>query len=167
MNFSIVVAHDMKLGIGKNGDLAWKLPKDMKYFSELTQKTNGAPPTVIMGRKTYQSIPKKFRPLPNRSNIIISRQTDLQISGVEVAHSLQEALELANTNAPIFVIGGGQIYKEAIKHTSCTKLFITIVHIDAKCDTFFPAYNQFKKVSEPHPIKDNGILLEFTRWERA
>ena len=72
MNFSIVVAHDMKLGIGKNGDLAWKLPKDMKYFSELTQKTNGAPPTVIMGRKTYQSIPKSFAPYPIEAILLLA-----------------------------------------------------------------------------------------------
>ena len=165
MSFAIVVAVDDENGIGKKGALPWRLSADLKYFAQLTKQTDGLPPAVIMGRKTYDSIPEKFRPLPQRRNVVISRQTDLDYAGAEIAHSLQEALDLVAADAaPIYVIGGGQIYAEALKHTDCGDLFITHVNADADCDVFFPDYSRFKLVSEQDSLIEGNISFKFCKW---
>lgn len=166
MSFAIVVAVDQQNGIGKNGDLPWHLSADLKYFAQLTKQTNGLPPTVIMGRKTYESIPSKFRPLAARRNVVISRQTELSYDGAEVVHSLQQALDLvADDQAPIFVIGGGQIYAAAIKHRDCGDLFITHIDASADCDVFFPDYSRFKLVSKADSLIEGNISFRFCLWQ--
>ena len=100
-NFSIIVAVDSKNGIGKNNGLSWRLKEDMKHFRTLTLggfKDFGIQNVVIMGRKTYESIPPKFRPLPNRLNIVISRSLE-SINGARIANSLEEALNFAEIHA--------------------------------------------------------------------
>lgn len=128
MNLEIVVAIDEKGGIGKNNQLLWHLPADLKHFKNIT---SGYP--IIMGRKTYDSIGK---PLPNRRNIVISRQKDLKIEGTEVVNSLQAALELVSQEEKAFIIGGAQIFSDAM-HLGNT-LHLTKVHHTFEADTFFP-----------------------------
>ncbi|MEK7564476.1 MAG: dihydrofolate reductase [Patescibacteria group bacterium] len=130
---SIIAAIGKNNELGKGNDLLWKLPADMKHFRETTKGH-----TVIMGRKTFESIGKA---LPNRRNIIITRDKKYKVDGTEIAHSLEDALARARTplaeGEEIFIIGGGEIYKQAFDFTD--KLYIT--HIDAedkKSDTFFP-----------------------------
>jgi len=132
---TIIVAVDAKLGIGVNNTLAWHLPEDLIRFKQITTGH-----TIIMGRKTYESI---GRPLPNRRNIVLTRQAGWQASGVEVVHTLQQAMALAresDNDAQAYVIGGADIYAQALP--LCSKLLVTEIHHDVHCDTFFPAIDK-------------------------
>lgn len=131
MIISIVVAIAQNNGIGKNNQLLWHLPADLKHFKDIT-----AGNTVIMGRKTYDSIGK---PLPNRRNIVITRNTETTIPGVEIAHSLTDAFILCEGTDEIFVIGGAEIYNQAMDY--CHKIYLTVVEGDFDADTFFPVIN--------------------------
>ena len=128
MNLEIVVAIDEKGGIGKDNQLLWHLPADLKHFKNIT---SGYP--IIMGRKTYDSIGK---PLPNRRNIVISRQHDLQIEGAEVVNSLDNAIQLVAKEEKAFIIGGAQIFCDAMHLGNI--LHLTKVHHTFDADTFFP-----------------------------
>lgn len=135
---SIIAAIGTNRELGKNNKLLWNIPEDLKRFKELT---NGHP--VIMGRKTFESI---GRPLPNRINIIITHDKNYKEEGCLVVHSLEQAIELAEAkdDKEIFIIGGGQIYKQAINIAD--KLYLTIVKRSYAADTFFPDYSRFKKI---------------------
>jgi dihydrofolate reductase len=135
---SIIAAIGANRELGKDNKLLWKNPEDMKRFRELTA---GHP--VIMGRTTFQSIGK---PLANRTNIIITRDENFQASGCLVAHSLLEAINRAKEiyKNEIFIIGGGQIYAQAIDIAD--KLYLTVIEGTFDADTFFPDYSRFKKV---------------------
>lgn len=117
--------------IGKDNRLVWHLPEDMKHFRQLTM---GAP--VIMGRKTWDSLPERFRPLPGRRNIVLSRQPGWQAAGAELAPSLDAALASAAGAPQVFVIGGGQAYVEAM--AIADQLVITEIDQDFEGDTHFP-----------------------------
>lgn len=128
--------------IGKDGNLLWHIPDDMQHFKKLT---SGHP--VIMGRKTWESLPEKFRPLPERTNIVVTRQSDYEAAGVEVAGSLEEALAAAS-RVPgadeVFVIGGGSIYTLALPHAN--RIYLTLVDDEKEGDVFFPKYEKDFKV---------------------
>lgn len=116
--------------IGQNGQLPWHIPEDLKHFREVT-----AGKTVLMGRKTWESLPEKFRPLPNRTNIIITRQTDYSVpTGVEVYATIDEAI--AKHPEEIVVIGGAEIYKQTIDQAD--RLYITHINQTVNGDAFFP-----------------------------
>lgn len=125
--------------LGKDGDLIFKIPEDLARFRRTTK---GHP--VIMGRKTWDSLPEAFRPLPGRANIIVSRQVGFEALGAAVAGSLEEALELAkgaDGSDEIFVIGGGELYALALPHAH--RLYLTLVDDDTEGDVFFPDYAHF------------------------
>lgn len=134
---SIIAAIDNNRGIGKHNKLMWRIPEDMQRFRKLT--TNHP---VILGRKTYESIGK---PLPNRTNIIISRDPAYTAEGCMVAHSVKGAIDMAKTLDPgeIFIIGGAQIYTQALPYVD--KLYLTIVDHTFDADAFFPDYASFTK----------------------
>ena len=118
--------------IGKDGSLPWHIPEDMAHFKSLTMGN-----TVLMGRKTWESIPEKFRPLPGRKNVIVTRQENFDApEGVEVFFDLDEALE-ANKEKNIFVIGGGQIYTQTIDRADTLYLTRVAQYVEG-CDVFFP-----------------------------
>lgn len=171
-NFDIVVAADAKLGIGKNGTLPWKLPGDMAYFKRVTSevKDSAKRNAVIMGRKTWESIPPKFRPLPNRLNIVLSRGFVELPDGVLLAHNLEQALQLAHSNTlveNVFVIGGGEIFATALQHSLCRRLFVTDIHSDFECDVFLPRYDEtFEPEASGEIATDNGIEYEFKVFAR-
>ncbi|MDR0607122.1 MAG: dihydrofolate reductase [Candidatus Peribacteria bacterium] len=128
----IVVAIDRNYAIGKNGELLCHLPNDLKRFKEITTRH-----TVIMGRKTWNSLPLKFRPLPNRRNIVVSRNENLELEGAEIAHSIEEALQLADQDEKVFFIGGASIYESALKYAD-TVYITEIRHTFPEADMFFP-----------------------------
>lgn len=129
MIVSIIVAIAEDHGIGKDNQLLWHLPADLKHFKNTT---NGH--TVIMGRKTFDSVGK---PLPNRRNIVITRSTSLGIPGVEVVNTLEAAIALCDQNEEVFIVGGAEIYKMAMNITD--KIYLTVVKGNFDADTFFPA----------------------------
>lgn len=130
---SIIVAVSENNVIGKDNQLIWHLPADMKYFKE---KTTGH--CIITGRKNYESIPEKFRPLPNRTNIIITRQRDYQAPGAIIVGSIEEAISEAKEtgDSEIFIIGGGEIFTQTMRIAD--KIYLTKVHQSFEGDTFFP-----------------------------
>lgn len=147
--------------IGKNNQLLWHIPADMKRFKELTVGH-----TVIMGRKTWESIPKKFRPLPDRKNIVITREKDYRADGAVVVSSPEEALELvATTNErEVFVIGGQQIYEALLPYTS--RLYLTLIDKDFEGDTFFPDYSKFSKELSREKSSTGDLAFEWLTLER-
>ncbi len=160
---SIIVAVDKNLGIGKNNSIPWDIPEDLKRFKDLT---TGHP--VIMGRKTWESIPEKFRPLPNRENIIISRNTDYSASGAKTGESIEQAIDTAKNlegGEEIFIIGGGEIYKQALPHTD--RLYLTIIDANLETDTSFPEYSEFKKEIYREDKESNGFRYTFLTLERG
>ena len=139
MKVALIVAMDLERGIGKNNDLMWHLPADMKFFKETT--TNHA---VVMGRKNYESIPEKYRPLPNRENVVLTRNESYVAPNCLVFNSLEDCISYYSTKneeKTVFIIGGGEIYKMALEASIIDEMFIT--HVDKKydADTFFPAIN--------------------------
>lgn len=142
---SVIVAVAENGTIGDNNTLLWHITEDMKRFRQLT---TGHP--VVMGRKTYDSL---GRPLPNRRNVVISRQ-DLAIEGCEVAHSLEEALALFQAEEEVFIIGGAQIYAEAMPVAD--RFYLTVVEHPYEGDTLFPAWN---------PL--DWQLIEMERFEQG
>lgn len=190
--FQLVVAATRNLGIGKDGSMPWKLPADMAYFKELTTRTRDSARqnAVIMGRKTWESIPSKFRPLPGRINVVLSRSathtennSDVVnardvgpgTKGVYTVDSLESALalcsspELADKVENVFVIGGGQVYQEAIASPNCSAIHLTRIEEDYECDTFFPDIDsaKFKLWSAAAPHKDGEATCSFLCYTRA
>jgi dihydrofolate reductase len=159
---SIIVAIAENNAIGKNNQLLWHLPADMKIFKE---KTIGH--CVITGRKNYESIPEKFRPLPNRTNIVITRQKNYQAPGAIVVSSLQEAIEKAKaiSDDEIFIIGGGEIYAQSL--SLADKIYLTKVHHTFDADTFFPELNlnDWVIVSSKNYSADDKNKYPFTFME--
>lgn len=159
MIISFVVAIAENNAIGKNNELLWSLPKDMKHFKTITSGH-----TIIMGRKTFDSMGK---PLPNRRNIVITRKKNLQIPGAEVVNSLDQALALCNKEPEVFVIGGAEIYKEALPKTD--RIYLTRVHESFEADAFFPELNMDDWVEtgrEEHlPDEKNQIAFTFLTLE--
>lgn len=136
---SLIAAVARNRAIGKDNRLLWHLPEDMRHFREIT---HGKP--LIMGRKTWESLPEKFRPLPGRLNIIVSRNQQYQASGAVVSTSLADALQQATRLAPeaaeIFVIGGAELYRQALPLAK--RLYLTEIDVDFAGDAFFPEVDQ-------------------------
>ena len=148
----VAVASDW--AIGRQGDLLCHLPADMKHFKEVTMGHS-----IIMGRKTFESFPR--RPLPGRQNIVITRNADWQYPGVTVVHSLDEAIASAETDI-VFIIGGAQVYEQSLPRVDV--LHLTQIHARwASADAFFPALNmdQWQEVSREHHESDHRNAYEF------
>lgn len=147
--------------IGKDGTLPWHLPADLKYFRRVT--TGHA---IIMGRKNYQDI---GRPLPNRVNIVLTRDTTFRAQGCLVAHSIEKAISLAGNDPEIFFIGGARVYEQVLPRAD--RLYLTRIHGSISGDTRFPQYDEdeWTRVSHEHHAADeeNPYPISFDVFERS
>ncbi len=149
-----IVAIDENGAIGRQGDLLCHLPADMKHFKEVTMGSS-----IIMGRKTFESFPR--RPLPGRQNIVITRNAAWQYPGVTVVHSVEDAIAAAETDT-VFVIGGADVYEQTLPLVEV--LHLTLIHARwASADVFFPALdmNEWQEVSREHHESDHRNAYEF------
>ena len=160
---SLIVAVDENRGIGKNGKMPWHIPADLKRFKELTTGN-----IVIMGRKTFSSI---GMPLSNRTNIVITRDKNYKVNGALVVNSLEDAIFQArdqlseSVDNEIFIIGGGQIFQEAINIAD--KLYLTLVEGKFDVDTYFPDYSKFTKKVYEKEGESNGFKYRFINLEKS
>ena len=165
MKVSMIAAKARNGVIGKNNDLPWHLPDDFNFFKE---KTNGH--YVIMGRKNFESLPHKFRPLPNRTNIIITRNESFEVQGALVVHSIEEALKIAKANSQeeTFIIGGSEIYRLGFKYADA--LYLTEINGDVEGDVHFPDYDrsQWKEIERVSHGADSKHKhsFDFVTYER-
>ena len=138
MSVSMIAAVGKNLELGKNNDLIWHFKEDMKFFKDTTMGH-----TVVMGRKTFESLPKA---LPGRKNIVISSNAQYQAQGATVVTSVEEALQIAD-NEEVFVIGGGKIYAEFLPYAD--KLYLTEIYAECEdADTYFPQFNKSEYIKE-------------------
>jgi dihydrofolate reductase len=149
----IIVAMSKNRVIGNSNTLIWHLPEDLKRFKQLTTGN-----TIVMGRKTYESIGK---PLPNRRSIIITRDTDYSVEGCEVVNSLEEALLLSNSDC--FIIGGGEIYRQSIDVAD--RIYLTLINKEFEGDTSFPEIKDWVEVSSENFVTDY-FGYSFIEYER-
>lgn len=158
MTISMIAALTRNRVIGRNNDLPWHLPDDMKFFM-LTTKGHH----VIMGRKNYDSIPEKFRPLPNRTNVVISRQSGLKLPNCIVVNSLEAAVEIAKKagEKELFIIGGSSIY--TLGMPLADRLYLTEIDTELQGDTYFPAVDKsrWREVSRKHHPADDRHAYPF------
>jgi len=158
MIISLIAAVADNRVIGKDNKLVWDLPRDMKYFMDITSNH-----FILTGRKNYESIPPRFRPLKNRTNVIITRQNSYEAEGTIIVHSLEEALELARNEGEneAFIIGGGEIFEQSIDLAD--RLYITEVKSEFDGDTLFPEYNpaDWKEISRVENLPDNNHKYAF------
>lgn len=159
---------DRERGIGKNNDLMWHLPSDMRFFKETTLNQ-----IVVMGRKNFDSIPEKFRPLPNRENAILTRQANFKAENCLIFSSMREMIlhyKNDRTNRIVYIIGGGQIYKEALDLDIVDEMLITHVNHSFDADTFFPEIdtNKWKAehVLEKEMDDKNAYSFEIKKYVR-
>jgi dihydrofolate reductase len=155
---SIIVAMSSNHVIGANNTLPWHLTEDLKYFKSLTTGH-----TIIMGRKTYQSI---GRPLPHRRNIVISRNTETSYEGAEVVHSIEEAFSISKNDKEVFVIGGADIYKQALNQVD--HLYITEIKKSFSGDAFFPEIDKSKwsEISREDHATEDGLEFSFVSYQK-
>lgn len=156
-SINIIVAVASNGIIGKDNDLPWRLPSDLKYFKEKTINS-----TIIMGRKCFESI---GRPLPNRENIVLSRNKELNIDGCTVYSSLDEAINKIG-DKKIFIIGGSEIYKEAFKIAN--NVFITKILKDIDGDVYLSGFNEneWKLLSESETLTENDLQFNYQVWAK-
>lgn len=162
MTLSIICALTNNRAIGNKGGLLYYLPADLKHFKNLTTGH-----TIIMGRKTFESLPKGA--LPNRRNVVITRQSNFTAPGIEVFHSLDEALAACSNDCEVYIIGGESVYEAALPKAD--RLCLT--HIDAiadEADTFFPCYNEndwcIESKEHHEPDEKNKLPYTFINYKR-
>uniref|UniRef100_A0A1J3DC65 Bifunctional dihydrofolate reductase-thymidylate synthase n=1 Tax=Noccaea caerulescens TaxID=107243 RepID=A0A1J3DC65_NOCCA len=178
--YQVVVAATKEMGIGKDGKLPWNLPTDLKFFKDLTLTTSDSAKknAILMGRKTWESIPTKYKPLSGRLNVVLTRSSGFDIANTEnvvTCSSIDSALDLLA--APpyhlsiekVFVIGGGDVLRESLNKPSCEAIHLTEIDTSLDCDTFIPAVDTsaYQPWCSSLPISENGLRFSFTTYVRV
>jgi dihydrofolate reductase len=147
--------------IGRDGGIPWRIPEDMQRFRSLTM---GHP--VVMGRRTWESLPDQFRPLPGRGNVVVTRNPDWSAQGADRAGSIEEALDLVESESQVFVIGGGEIYAAALPFAD--ELVLTEIDAAVEGDTTFPSWHrgEFDEVERHEHVAEDGTRFAFVRYVR-
>jgi dihydrofolate reductase len=169
----LVVAADATGGIGRDGGLPWHLPGDLAHFKRITTATRepGRRNAVVMGRRTWASIPARFQPLEGRLNVVLTRRAELELpAGVLRAAGFDEALALARGAADVeavFAIGGAAVFAEALLRPDCEVMYLTRVSGTFGCDTFLPPFEaHFERALTSEEHVDDGIAYRFEVWTR-
>lgn len=172
MNFFIIAAVDKNFGIGYKNKLPWHLKKDLEYFSKTTIKApKGKINAVIMGENTWKSLPPKSQPLPQRLNVVLSKNKKFQVpSNVFLFDDLDKALSILEKKPEVnkvFVIGGATLYYTAINHPKCSHIYLTEIEKEFKVDCYFPKIpDRFKKTKESKTFEEKGIKFKFCLYQR-
>jgi dihydrofolate reductase len=147
--------------IGRDGGIPWRLPEDLRRFRELTVGH-----AVVMGRRTWESLPDRFRPLPGRTNIVVTRNRNWSAQGAYRAGAVEEALELLGSEPQVFVIGGGEIYAAALPFAD--ELLLTEIDADIAGDTTFPSWDreEFEEIERHERVAADGTPFAFVRYVR-
>jgi dihydrofolate reductase len=171
--FDVVVAADLDRGIARGGVMPWHLPGEMAHFKRLTTHTRepGRQNAVIMGRRTWAALPARFRPLPGRRNVVLSRQPALALpDGVVHAACMEEALAWAAREPAVeevFVIGGGAVYAEALSLPACRRIYYTRIAARFGCDTRFPRFeDRYTLESVLAEAEEGGIAYRVEVWRK-
>ena len=160
MKIGLIWAQARNRVIGKNGVMPWHLPEDLAHFKRVTLNH-----PVIMGRKTWDSIPPKFRPLPGRTNIVVTRQADWHEKGAQCSSSLREALQQCENSEQVWVIGGAQIYAQALPLAD--ELVVTEIDAAFDGDAHAPAIGpDWREVARERIVAASGLPLSFVIWHR-
>ncbi len=161
MRLSLVAAVARNGVIGRDGGLPWRLPEDMAHFREVTI---GHP--VVMGRRTWESLPDRFRPLPGRRNVVLTRDPGWTADGAERSGSLEDALRLLAGESRVSVIGGGELFEAALPLAD--ELLLTEIDLEVEGDTFFPNWERdaFREESREDHVSDDGIPFAFVSYAR-
>jgi len=160
MNINMIFAQSASGVIGNNNALPWHLPEDLAHFKKLTL---GCP--VIMGRKTWDSLPPKFRPLPGRTNVVITRQADWQAAGAQNAGSLTDAIAICQAASDVWIIGGAQIYAQAEPFAS--RIEVTQIDKDFEGDAFAPTLgSQWQQSLKKDHVSSTGLKFSFITFTK-
>ena len=158
MKISMIAAMGQNRVIGKDNDIPWHLPDDFQYFKKTTEGHY-----VLMGRKNYESLPPKFKPLPNRPNVVITRNESYDAPGTEVVNSQEDAIEIArkNNEEEVFIIGGGEIYKLGLAYADT--IYLTEINGEFEGQTIFPEFDksEWKEISREHHSTDERHKYSF------
>ncbi len=162
MTITVVAAVARGGVIGRGNAIPWRLPEDLAHFKTLT---TGHP--VVMGRRTWESLPERFRPLPGRRNVVVTRNPSWRAAGAERAASLEDALELLRGEPRVFVIGGAELYASALPVAD--ELVLTEIDLEVEGDTRFPAFDPatFREVSRERHVGADGTPFSFVVYRRA
>ena len=160
MELKLIYARSRNGVIGRDGQLPWHLPADLAHFKQTTLGQ-----AVVMGRKTWDSLPERFRPLPGRTNIVITRQTDWHAPGALVAHSLEQAMSLCPAPGPLWVIGGADIYAQALPLAST--VVVTEIDVEVQGDAHAPKLGtEWKEMSRLIQQNEDGLSYSFVIYNK-
>ncbi len=171
--FSLIAAADEEMGIGKNNTLPWRIKQDLAYFHDVTSKAEvGKKNVVIMGRRTWESLPDFARPLKERTNMVLTRSEMEAPPGAiltdSLPHALKKSSELSEVGE-IFVIGGANVYAQAIVMEECERIYLTEVQGKHECDAFFPMIDlkRFQLEKDGDWLEENGKKFRFLVYTRV